>query len=61
MDHMPDKDEQLLLYDNVADPYQLSNIAGDQPEVVNRLIREELVPWLRRTEDPWLETNGLGK
>ena len=56
VDRMPGKEEQLLLYDNVADPYQLDNIAQDQPQVVDRLIREELVPWLRRTGDPWLTT-----
>ena len=41
--------------DNVADPHQLENIAEDQPEVVDRLIREELIPWLHRTGDPWRE------
>ena len=54
VDRMPDQEEETTLYDNVADPYQLTNIAADQPEVVRRLIREELVPWLRRTDDPWL-------
>ena len=53
--HMPGEDEQRLLYDNLADPYQMKNIVGDRPEVVDRLVREELVPWLRRTDDPWLE------
>ena len=57
VDHMPGKEEQLILYDNIADPYQLRNIAENQPDVVNRLVREELDPWLRRTEDPWLEAN----
>ena len=56
VDRMPDQEEDTILYDNVADPYQLKNIAEDQPEVVQRLIREELVPWLRRTGDPWLGT-----
>jgi len=57
VDHMPGKDEQFHLHDNVADPYQLKNIAEDQPEVMDRLIRQELVPWLRQTADPWLEAN----
>ncbi len=53
---MPDQEEETILYDNVADPYQLANIAADQPKVIQRLIRQELVPWLRRTGDPWLES-----
>jgi len=57
VDQMPRKDEQLLLYDNAADPHQLKNIAQEQPKLADQLIREELVPWLRRTGDPWLETN----
>ncbi len=54
VDRMPDQKKETTLYDNVADPYQLNNIAADQPEVVRRLIRQELLPWLRRTNDPWL-------
>jgi arylsulfatase A-like enzyme len=57
VDQMPGKDKQFLLYDNVADPYQLKNIAEDQPQVFRRLILEELDPWLRKTGDPWLEAN----
>ena len=60
VDRMPGKEQQLLLYDRAADPYQLRNVAEEQPDVVERLIREELNPWLRRTEDPWLKTNGKG-
>ncbi|HUT11388.1 MAG TPA: sulfatase [Thermoguttaceae bacterium] len=55
VDRMPGQDEKRILYDNVADPYQLENVAADRPAVVDRLMREELVPWLRRTADPWLE------
>ena len=54
IDRMPGEEEKTILYDNVADPYQLENVAEAQPEVVQRLIREELIPWLRRTGDPWL-------
>jgi hypothetical protein len=50
---MPDQEEKIILYDNVADPCQLENVAQDQPEIVQQLIREELTPWLRRTGDPW--------
>ena len=43
------------LHDNDNDPFQLENIAESQPDVVERLIREELVPWLEKNEDPWLQ------
>lgn len=53
VDRMPGKDEQLLLYDNVADPFQLKNIAVGQPQLVDRLLYQELAEWLRKTGDPW--------
>jgi len=43
-----------VLFDNQTDPYQLENIAGANPEVVKALTETELVPWLQRTGDPWL-------
>jgi len=44
------------LYDRRADPYQLKNIADEQPGIVKRLIRDELDPWLIKTHDPWRVT-----
>ena len=49
-----DKPTTKTLYDNQEDPYQLKNIAADQPETVEKLFREELRPWLKRTRDPWV-------
>jgi arylsulfatase A-like enzyme len=46
---------ETVLHDNIEDPYQLKNIAGESPEVVERLAREELIPWLVKTNDPWLD------
>jgi N-acetylglucosamine-6-sulfatase len=46
--------ERLLLYDNVTDRYQMTNIAPDRPDVVASL-RAEMAGWLRRTGDPWRE------
>jgi arylsulfatase A-like enzyme len=43
-----------ILHDNVEDPFQLQNIADDQPDLVQELIDTELTPWLERTRDPWL-------
>ena len=47
--------DRSFLHDNIADPFQLENLADRRPEVVERLIEEELLPWLRRTGDPWPE------
>ncbi|MHC4438149.1 MAG: sulfatase-like hydrolase/transferase, partial [Planctomycetota bacterium] len=43
---------EVLLFDNKKDPYQLENIAGSSPEVVRRLTGE-LNQWLRKTKDSW--------
>ena len=45
---------ETILHDNVADPYQLENIAAHRPDLVAELVERELNPWLRKTEDPWL-------
>jgi len=42
-----------LLHDNIKDPYQLKNIAAEQPGVVRRLERK-LEKLLRANNDPWL-------
>jgi hypothetical protein len=42
-----------VLYDNREDPHQLSNIAAASRDVVERLIEDELKPWLERTSDPF--------
>ncbi|MBN1908107.1 MAG: sulfatase [Pirellulales bacterium] len=53
LERQPGKKQITRLYNNVADPYQLQNLAKDRPNLVERLIRDELLPWLRRTGDPW--------
>jgi len=53
IDKKPDKPVQTVLFDNLADPYQLKDIAPKQPEVVKTLIKTELLPWLKKTGDPW--------
>ena len=45
--------QRVELYDRVADPSQLRNIAESQPDVARRLMTDELAPWLERTRDPW--------
>lgn len=49
-----DDEMSTLLFDNVADPYQMENVADSQPDVVRDLIENELIPWLEYTGDPWL-------
>jgi len=56
VNHMPGQEPTHVLYDRRADPYQLKNIADEQPEIVEQLIRDELDPWLTKTHDPWLDT-----
>ena len=53
IDRMPNQEERVLLYDRKTDPYQLENLADKQPELVKKLTRDELEPWLKRTRDPW--------
>lgn len=45
--------DQYTLHDNVADPYQLKNIADTKPQIIRKLIRDELTPWLKRAGDAW--------
>ena len=45
-----------VLHDSVTDPYQMSNIAKANMTIVNKLIAEELLPWLEHTGDPWRPT-----
>ena len=37
---------QYVLHDNVNDPFQLQNIASENPEIVTALIETELIPRL---------------
>ncbi len=48
------KEDTYILHDNQADPYQFQNIASENPAVVAQL-KDELMVWLRETNDPWLE------
>ncbi len=42
-----------FLWDRQADPYQMKNLADENPELVQKLYAEELLPWLERTGDTW--------
>ncbi|NNM03743.1 MAG: sulfatase [Gemmatimonadetes bacterium] len=49
-----DGEVSYVLHDNVADPFQLRNIAAGNPDLVKELMETELTPWLEKTRDPWL-------
>ncbi len=53
IDKMPSKPVRTVLFDNVRDPYQLKDIAAERPDLVKTLTETELVPWLKKTGDPW--------
>ncbi len=50
------KPVEYVLFDNVADPYQTKNIAKESPELVEKLVKEELMHWLEHTGDSWRPT-----
>lgn len=53
---LPDQPDIMVLHDNQKDPFQLKNVAESRPEIVQRLQSRELIPWLERSNDPWLQT-----
>jgi len=55
LSRLPDGPDEAVLHDNRNDRFQLENRAAKEPDVVRRLQDEELIPWLERTGDPWLE------
>jgi arylsulfatase A-like enzyme len=50
----PDKPMEAELYDLRSDPCELENLASANPETMEKLIREELRPWLEKTDDAWI-------
>ena len=45
---------KIVLFDRDGDPFQLKNISTENEKVINEL-NAELVNWLKKTNDPWLE------
>jgi len=43
-----------VLHDNINDEYQLKNIADGNPELIKK-YKKELLQWLLKTNDPWLQ------
>ena len=49
--------EKCELYDDVADPCQMKDTAATRPDLVKQLTETELLPWLKKMQDPWLRQN----
>jgi arylsulfatase A-like enzyme len=49
-----DVGERAFLFDRERDPWQLHDIAPEQPDLVQALIEQELRPWLTKAEDPFV-------
>lgn len=56
--NLRDPKTPAMLFNHVADPFELHNLAAEQPEVVAELLRTHLIPWLQKTRDPWLAEAG---
>ncbi|MFC2118402.1 sulfatase [Bacteroidota bacterium] len=50
-----DNEKKYVLFDNKYDPFQLNNIAEENEDIVQQLIKNELLAWLVKTNDNWLE------
>jgi arylsulfatase A-like enzyme len=48
-----DGEKRLCLYDNINDPYQLRNIANWNQDIIDRLVTNEMNPWMEYIKDPW--------
>lgn len=49
-----DEPTEIMLHDNIKDPYQLENVARQNPEMVKNLTAE-METWLKKYDDPWLK------
>jgi arylsulfatase A-like enzyme len=55
VDLQPGEGPRYTLFHDAEDPYQMEDVAASRPDVVRELVSHELIPWLERTGDPWLE------
>lgn len=49
----------LTLHDHISDKFEMKNIAAENPVVVKKLIEKELIPMLKKINDPWLNSLGI--
>ena len=43
------------LYNLELDPYEMSDIADSSPDIIKQLVKDELLSWLKKTDDSWIE------
>jgi len=49
-------DGSVTLYNNISDPYQLTNLNfSSLPDVDQRMLSQELGYWLKLSQDPWVK------
>ncbi|MBI1369003.1 MAG: sulfatase-like hydrolase/transferase [Planctomycetes bacterium] len=54
IDHpLKDGEATTCLYDLKADPYELKNLAAENPQIVQQMTDQLLMPELKRIGDPW--------
>ncbi len=51
----PKDKSTTYLWDRWKDPMELDNISKENPKIVQELVEKELIPWLKKTGDPWLK------
>ena len=54
-------DGHVELFDNKKDRWQLTNIAKDNKKLINKLINNEMIPWMKHAKDPWLRVHWQNK
>lgn len=57
VDRTPGRPDTVELYDRKDDPYEMKNIADEHPETVAALMSEEMIPQMRKMDDPWVLQN----
>ena len=55
VDKVEGQSPAYILFDNVKDPYQLTDVAADRPDIITELT-PELEKWLQKNNDPWLNS-----
>jgi predicted nucleotidyltransferase len=54
MSRIEGETDQIELYDNRSDMYQLRNISDQRQDIIDDLYAE-LKMWLKKTDDPWIK------
>jgi len=54
LERMPRNRLSGELFDNLADPYQMKNLIKTESKLAQKLIDEELIPWMVKYKDPFV-------